>query len=89
MTIGPTTHGYGGKPKVPSKLNLRDTQLPKMDNELLRTHIRHTLMDNSYIEGYVQTRFAGWIRQVFVNQTYQSAIPPLCMMVFRHSLKHR
>lgn len=22
-------------------------------------------------EGYVQTRFAGWIRQVFVNQTYQ------------------
>jgi RND family efflux transporter MFP subunit len=23
-------------------------------------------------EGYVQTRFAGWIRDVFVNQTYQS-----------------
>ena len=23
------------------------------------------------LEGYVQTRFAGWIRQVFVNQTYQ------------------
>ncbi len=22
-------------------------------------------------EGYVQTRFAGWIRDVFVNQTYQ------------------
>jgi len=24
------------------------------------------------LEGYVQTRFTGWIRQVFVNQTYQS-----------------
>jgi RND family efflux transporter MFP subunit len=24
------------------------------------------------LQGYVQTRFAGWIRQVFVNQTYQS-----------------
>jgi Cu(I)/Ag(I) efflux system membrane fusion protein/cobalt-zinc-cadmium efflux system membrane fusion protein len=23
------------------------------------------------LEGYVQTRFSGWIRQVFVNQTYQ------------------
>src|SRR6266478_5508613 len=23
------------------------------------------------LQGYVQTRFAGWIRQVFVNQTYQ------------------
>ena len=23
------------------------------------------------LEGYVQTRFAGWIRQVFVDQTYQ------------------
>src|SRR6266404_3912333 len=23
------------------------------------------------LQGYVQTRFSGWIRQVFVNQTYQ------------------
>jgi len=23
------------------------------------------------LEAYVQTRFSGWIRQVFVNQTYQ------------------
>src|ERR1700730_5869348 len=23
------------------------------------------------LQGYVQTRFAGWIRHVFVNQTYQ------------------
>src|SRR5215469_18758505 len=30
-----------------------------------------TVEANEQLEGSVQTRFAGWIRQVFVNQTYQ------------------
>jgi RND family efflux transporter MFP subunit len=30
-----------------------------------------TVEPNEQLEGTVQTRFAGWIRQVYVNQTYQ------------------
>src|SRR5215467_14452016 len=30
-----------------------------------------TVEADEQLEGTVQTRFAGWIRQVFVNQTYQ------------------
>ena len=30
-----------------------------------------TVETDEQLEGTVQTRFAGWIRQVFVNQTYQ------------------
>lgn len=30
-----------------------------------------TVEANEQLEGAVQTRFAGWLRQVFVNQTYQ------------------
>src|SRR5579875_597852 len=48
-------------------------QLATVEERRLQDLIRTTAIiePDEQREGYVQTRFAGWIRKVFVNQTYQ------------------
>ena len=48
-------------------------QLAQVEEKELSSRIEATGMvkPDEQLEGYVQTRFSGWVRQVFVNQTYQ------------------
>src|SRR5690349_12536111 len=58
---------------TPERRQLIGLQIAEVREEDLETKIDATglVEPDEQLEGYVQTRFAGWIRQVFVNQTYQ------------------
>ena len=55
------------------KRQLIGVQLATVEQKELKDSIQTTALvePNEQHQGYVQTRFAGWIRNVFVNQTYQ------------------
>ena len=57
----------------PRQRQLIGLQLATVEEKSLQDRIRTTAIvePDEQREGYVQTRFAGWIREVFVNQTYQ------------------
>jgi len=57
----------------PEKRQLIGLQFATVEWKELQEHIQTTALvePDEQREGYVQTRFAGWIRNVFVNQTYQ------------------
>lgn len=57
----------------PRQRQLIGLQLATVEEKTLQDRIRTTAIvePDEQREGYVQTRFAGWIREVFVNQTYQ------------------
>jgi multidrug efflux pump subunit AcrA (membrane-fusion protein) len=57
----------------PEKRQLIGLQFATVEEKELRDRIETTALvePDEQQEGYVQTRFAGWIRNVFVNQTYQ------------------
>ena len=58
---------------TPERRQLIGLQIVTVEEKELSSLIQTTGMveADEQLEGYVQTRFAGWIRQVFVNQTYQ------------------
>jgi Cu(I)/Ag(I) efflux system membrane fusion protein/cobalt-zinc-cadmium efflux system membrane fusion protein len=58
---------------TPERRQLIGLQLATVEEKDLSGRIATTgtVEPDEQLEGYVQTRFAGWIRQVFVNQTYQ------------------
>jgi Cu(I)/Ag(I) efflux system membrane fusion protein/cobalt-zinc-cadmium efflux system membrane fusion protein len=58
---------------TPERRQLIGLQIATVEEKELSSLIETTGMvePDEQLEGYVQTRFAGWIRQVFVNQTYQ------------------
>src|SRR5216684_2744831 len=58
---------------TPERRQLIGLQIAEVREEDLEAKIDATglVEPDEQLEGYVQTRFAGWIRQVFVNQTYQ------------------
>src|SRR5271170_4623770 len=58
---------------TPERRQLIGLQIATVEEKELVSRIETTGMvePDEQLEGYVQTRFAGWIRQVFVNQTYQ------------------
>ena len=58
---------------TPERRQLIGLQIATVEEKDLASRIETTGMvePDEQLEGYVQTRFAGWIRQVFVNQTYQ------------------
>jgi RND family efflux transporter MFP subunit len=55
------------------KRQLIGLQFATVEQKELKDRIETTALvePDEQQEGYVQTRFAGWIRDVFVNQTYQ------------------
>ena len=57
----------------PEKRQLIGLQFATVQQKELNDHIQTTatVEPDEQRESYVQTRFAGWIRNVFVNQTYQ------------------
>src|SRR6516225_973985 len=57
----------------PEKRQLIGLQFATVEWKELQEHIQTTALvePDEQRQGYVQTRFAGWIRSVFVNQTYQ------------------
>ena len=57
----------------PERRQLIGLQFATVEEKQLNDSIETTALvePNEQLQGYVQTRFAGWIRQVFVNQTYQ------------------
>ena len=59
---------------TPERRQLIGLQIAEVREEDLVARIDATglVEPDEQLEGYVQTRFTGWIRQVFVNQTYQS-----------------
>lgn len=75
----PSVHAAQGGPKlVPIQISPQRRQLigltfATVEEKELSDRIETTglVEPNEQLEGYVQTRFAGWVRQVFVNQTYQ------------------
>ena len=58
---------------TPERRQLIGLQIAEVQEKDLVSRIETTGMvePDEQLEGYVQTRFSGWIRQVFVNQTYQ------------------
>jgi multidrug efflux pump subunit AcrA (membrane-fusion protein) len=58
---------------TPERRQLIGVQIAQVRDEELVARIDTSGLAaaDEQLEGYVQTRFAGWIRQVFVNQTYQ------------------
>jgi multidrug efflux pump subunit AcrA (membrane-fusion protein) len=58
---------------TPERRQLIGLQIATVEEKDLAGRIDTTglVEPDEQLEGYVQTRFAGWIRQVFVNQTYQ------------------
>jgi membrane fusion protein, copper/silver efflux system len=58
---------------TPERRQLIGLQIAQVREEDLVAKIDATglVEPDEQLEGYVQTRFAGWIRRVFVNQTYQ------------------
>jgi len=75
FSIGATDNG----PKLapiqisPERRQMIGLQFAKVEEKDLVDRIDATglVEADEQLQGYVQTRFAGWIRQVFVNQTYQ------------------
>jgi RND family efflux transporter MFP subunit len=57
----------------PEKRQLIGVQFATVEQKELKDSIHTTALveADEQKQGYVQTRFAGWIRNVFVNQTYQ------------------
>lgn len=57
----------------PEKRQLIGLQFATVEEKEVDDRIDTTALvePDEQLEGYVQTRFAGWIRNVFVNQTYQ------------------
>jgi multidrug efflux pump subunit AcrA (membrane-fusion protein) len=57
----------------PERRQLIGLQLATVEEKQVEDRIRTAglVEPDEQSEGYVQTRFAGWIRQVFVDQTYQ------------------
>jgi RND family efflux transporter MFP subunit len=57
----------------PERRQLIGLQFATVEEKHVEDRIRTTALveADEQLEGYVQTRFAGWIRDVFVNQTYQ------------------
>ncbi len=57
----------------PERRQLIGLQIATVEEKELSSRIETTgtVEPDEQLEGYVQTRFAGWIRRVFVNQTYQ------------------
>jgi len=58
---------------TPQRRQLIGLQIATVQEKELTGRIETTglVEPDEQLEGYVQTRFSGWIRQVFVNQTYQ------------------
>ena len=58
---------------TPERRQLIGLQIATVEEKELLSTIEATGMvePDEQLEGYVQTRFSGWIRQVLVNQTYQ------------------
>src|SRR5258708_32240337 len=58
---------------TPERRQLIGLQIATVEEKDLVARIQTTgtVEPDEQLEGYVQTRFSGWIRQVFVNQTYQ------------------
>jgi Cu(I)/Ag(I) efflux system membrane fusion protein/cobalt-zinc-cadmium efflux system membrane fusion protein len=58
---------------TPERRQLIGVQIATVQEKALTARIDTTglVEPDEQLEGYVQTRFAGWVRQVFVNQTYQ------------------
>ena len=58
---------------TPERRQLIGVQVAIVEEKNLTGRIETTglVEPDEQLEGYVQTRFAGWIRRVFVNQTYQ------------------
>ena len=58
---------------TPERRQLIGLQFAKVEEKELVDRIDATglIEADEQLQGYVQTRFSGWIRQVFVNQTYQ------------------
>src|SRR5262250_861212 len=57
----------------PEKRQLIGVQFATVEQKELKDRIQTTALvePDEQQQGYVQTRFAGWVRSVFVNQTYQ------------------
>jgi RND family efflux transporter MFP subunit len=79
MLIGASTvAAQNGAKLVPIQISPRRRQLigltlATVEEKQVTDRIETTglVEPDQQLEGYVQTRFAGWIRQVFVDQTYQ------------------
>jgi multidrug efflux pump subunit AcrA (membrane-fusion protein) len=58
---------------TPERRQLIGLQFAKVEEEEMVDRIDATglVEADEQLQGYVQTRFSGWIRQVFVDQTYQ------------------
>jgi Cu(I)/Ag(I) efflux system membrane fusion protein len=58
---------------TPERRQLIGLQFAKVEEKELVDRIDATglVEADEQLQGYVQTRFSGWIRQVFVDQTYQ------------------
>jgi Cu(I)/Ag(I) efflux system membrane fusion protein/cobalt-zinc-cadmium efflux system membrane fusion protein len=58
---------------TPERRQLIGLQIAKVEEQTLEGRVETTglVEPDEQLQGYVQIRFAGWIRQVFVNQTYQ------------------
>jgi RND family efflux transporter MFP subunit len=58
---------------TPQRRQLIGLQIATVEEKDLEGRIETTglVEPDEQLEGYVQTRFSGWVRQVFVNQTYQ------------------
>jgi RND family efflux transporter MFP subunit len=58
---------------TPERRQLIGLQIATVEDKELVGRIETTgqVEPDEQLEGYVQTRFSGWIRHVFVNQTYQ------------------
>jgi Cu(I)/Ag(I) efflux system membrane fusion protein/cobalt-zinc-cadmium efflux system membrane fusion protein len=58
---------------TPQRRQLIGLQIATVQEKDLAGRIETTglVEPDEQLEGYLQTRFSGWIRQVFVNQTYQ------------------
>jgi Cu(I)/Ag(I) efflux system membrane fusion protein/cobalt-zinc-cadmium efflux system membrane fusion protein len=57
----------------PERRQLIGLQIATVEEKTLAGRVDTTglVEPDEQLEGYIQTRFSGWIRQVFVNQTYQ------------------
>ncbi|HLK80801.1 MAG TPA: efflux RND transporter periplasmic adaptor subunit [Xanthobacteraceae bacterium] len=75
----PPAHAAENAPKLapiqvsPEKRQLIGLTFAPVEEKDLTDRIETTALiePDQELEGYAQTRFAGWIRQVFVDQTYQ------------------
>jgi Cu(I)/Ag(I) efflux system membrane fusion protein/cobalt-zinc-cadmium efflux system membrane fusion protein len=77
-TLSAAAQSGGGVQLSPIQLSAEKRQLigvqfTAVEQKELKDHIQTTALvePDEQRQGYVQTRFAGWIRSVFVNQTYQ------------------